>query len=306
MKKRWLLPVFAAFMIFASPVTNEAEAATYNELTTTASQYIGTPYVYGGTTTRGFDCSGFTQRVFSDLGIKLNRTSSAQYSQGTAVTNLLPGDLVFFNTSGRGVSHVGIYIGNNQFIHSSTSKGVIISGLGENYWSKRYVGAKRIATFTDEQAQQVAAVKEVKAVAVDFSVYASRGEVAIQLAKALNLDTTDTASNFTDVKETDRYAGAANALYNIGVFEGDQNGKFNPNSPITRAEISKVLVTAYNLQMQGPAQTFTDVSKTNWAHDYVQILASNEITLGIGEGKFGATDHVTVTQLKTFIERAQQ
>lgn len=299
MKKRWLLPVFAAFMIFASPVTNEAEAASYNELKTTASKYIGTPYVYGGTTTRGFDCSGYTQRVFSDLGIKLNRTSSSQYSQGTAVTSLVPGDLVFFNTSGRGISHVGIYIGNNQFIHSSTSKGVIISGLSENYWSKRYVGAKRVATFTEEQ------VKEVKAVAVDFSVYASRAEVAIQLADALGLDTTDTNANFADVKATDRYAGAANALQKIGVFEGDQNGKFNPNSPITRAEISKVLVTAYDLQMQGSETPFSDVKPTNWAHDYIQVLASNGITKGIGEGKFGATGHVTLTQLKTFIERAQ-
>lgn len=300
MKKKWLLPVFAAFMIFASPVTNEAEAASYNELTTTASQYIGTPYVYGGTTTKGFDCSGFTQRVFSDLGIKLNRTSSSQYSQGTAVSSLLPGDLVFFNTSGKGISHVGIYIGDNQFIHSSTSDGVIISGLGENYWSKRYVGAKRVSTFTDDQE------KEVKAVAVDFSVYASRGEVAIQLAKALNLDTTGTETNFTDVKATDRYAGAANALEKIGVFEGDKNGKFNPNSPITRAEISKALVIAFDLQMQGSETQFADVSEADWAHDYIQILASNNITDGIGEGKFGTEDHVTITQLKTLIERAQQ
>lgn len=304
MKKRWLLPIFAAFMIFANPVTNEAEAATYNDLTTTAYKYIGIPYSYGGTTTSGFDCSGFSQRVFKDLGISLNRTSSGQYSEGTAVTNLLPGDLVFFNTLGKGVSHLGIYIGDNQFIHSSSSKGVSVSSLGESYWSKSYIGAKRVATFTEQQVQQV---QEVKSAVVDFSVYASRAEVAIQLAKALNLDTSDTTTSvFADVKDTDRFAGAANALNKIGVFHGDQNGKFNANSPITRAEISKVLVSAYSLQMQGSAPTFTDVSANNWAHDYIQVLASNGITYGIGEGKFGATGYVSFKQLKAFIERSQQ
>lgn len=129
MKKRWLLPIFAASMIFASPVTKEAEAATYNDLTTTAYKYIGIPYAYGGTTTSGFDCSGFTQQVFQDLGISLTRTSSGQYSQGSAVSSKLPGDLVFFDTSGKGISHVGIYIGDNQFIHASSSKGVTVSGL---------------------------------------------------------------------------------------------------------------------------------------------------------------------------------
>ncbi|MFC7685749.1 NlpC/P60 family protein [Ureibacillus sp. GCM10028918] len=304
MKKRWLLPVFASLMLLASPFTNDAEAATNKELTTTAYKYIGVPYSYGGTTTNGFDCSGFTQRVFSDLGINLGRTTSAQYSTGNAVSksNLAVGDLVFFNTSGRGVSHVGIFVGNGQFVHSSSSKGVTVSKLSESYWANRYLGAKQIAKFPAEVVAKK--VEEVKSVAIDFSIYASRAEVANQLAKALNLDTSDTTSTFSDVKSSDKYAGAITALQNAGIFQGDENAKFNSNSPITRAEMSKVLVLAFDLTLQDNTIQFTDVKKGNWAYDYVNNLASNKVTLGIGNGAFGAKDNVTLTQLDLFIERA--
>lgn len=309
MKKRWLLPVFATFMLFAGPYTIDAEAATKDELTTTAYKYIGVPYSYGGTTSNGFDCSGYTQRVFSDLGIKLSRTTSSQYAQGTAVSkgNLSMGDLVFFNTFGSGVSHVGIYVGNGQFSHSSSSKGVTVSKLSESYWADRYIGAKRIATFTTEQETEVeqSAKEEVKSAAIDFSIYASRAEVALQLAKALNLDTSDTTSNFADVKSTDKFAGALNALHKKGVFEGDQNGKFNPNSPITRKEVAKVLVLAFDLKLQNKTYSFTDVTKSDWAYNYVNILASNEITVGKGNGVYGANDNVKLTELKSFIERSK-
>lgn len=107
---------------------------------------IGTKYVSGGTSTAGFDCSGFTSYVYSKLGIKLPHQSRSQFSMGTSVAkkDLREGDLVFFNTSGQGVSHVGIYVGDNKFAHASTKRGVIISSLDESYYQPRYVGAKRI------------------------------------------------------------------------------------------------------------------------------------------------------------------
>lgn len=107
---------------------------------------LGSSYVAGGTTTDGFDCSGFTMYVFSKIGIKLPHQSASQYKMGTAVdkSELIEGDLVFFNTSGKGVSHVGIYVGDGKFAHASSSKGVVISKLSEKYYVERYVGAKRI------------------------------------------------------------------------------------------------------------------------------------------------------------------
>ena len=158
MNKKWLLPIFASFMLFSTTNINTAEAASKADLTDTASKYLGVPYKYGGTTTSGFDCSGFTSKVFSDLGIQLNRTSGSQYQQGTAVakSDLQVGDLVFFNTSGSGISHVGIYIGDGKMIHSQTGQGVSYSNVNDPYyWGDRYVGAKRVATFDAQQQAEV-------------------------------------------------------------------------------------------------------------------------------------------------------
>ncbi|WP_150275763.1 C40 family peptidase [Paenibacillus tepidiphilus] len=107
---------------------------------------IGTRYVSGGTSTNGFDCSGFTMYVFDKIGINLPHQSGSQYQMGTAISrdDLREGDLVFFNTSGRGVSHVGIYVGGGKFAHASSSRGVTISSLSDSYYVNRYVGAKRI------------------------------------------------------------------------------------------------------------------------------------------------------------------
>ena len=112
-------------------------------LTKNAMQFIGTPYVFGGTSPSGFDCSGYTQHVFAAIGIHLPRTADAQYYAGATIRgDLVAGDLVFFQTYEPGPSHVGIYLGNGHFIHSS-SHGVGVSALSERYWANRYLGAKR-------------------------------------------------------------------------------------------------------------------------------------------------------------------
>ena len=120
--------------------------ATATQIIATAKKYIGTPYLWGGVTPSGFDCSGYVQYVFNIHGISLPRTAATQYQSGTSVSKakLKAGDLVFFVTGSSGISHVGIYIGDNQFIHSSSSKGVIISSLTSSYWSGCYYGARRV------------------------------------------------------------------------------------------------------------------------------------------------------------------
>ncbi|WP_434512343.1 NlpC/P60 family protein [Desulfitobacterium sp. AusDCA] len=110
-----------------------------------AAQFLGTPYVWGGTSPSGFDCSGFTQYVFRHAGINLSRTSQSQFNQGAAVSraNLKPGDLVFFTTYGSGATHVGIYAGNSTMIDSSNG-GVVYENMNNSYWAPRYLGARRL------------------------------------------------------------------------------------------------------------------------------------------------------------------
>lgn len=126
-------------------VTSEALYAQVIEI---AQQAIGIPYKYGGNTREGFDCSGFINYVYNTAGLEMTRKSSLQYFEQdtTKVDTPVPGDVVFFkNTYIPTISHMGIYIGNDQFIHAG-SKGIAISSVNEAYWKERFVAYKRLNT----------------------------------------------------------------------------------------------------------------------------------------------------------------
>ncbi|WP_231557283.1 C40 family peptidase [Deinococcus sp. YIM 77859] len=114
-----------------------------------AMALLGVPYVYGGTSPSGLDCSGFVLQVFAPLGISLPRRSADQAQVGLPVTpqELQPGDLVFFDTVGRGeVTHVGIYLGDDQFVNANSYRGQVTVDrlLGDTYWAPRLLGARRV------------------------------------------------------------------------------------------------------------------------------------------------------------------
>lgn len=133
--------------IYEPPVVEAPTTSYSSSVVEVAYQYLGVPYVWGGTSPSGFDCSGFVQYVFNKCGYSLSRVADAQYYNGYAVSysDLAPGDLVFFvNTyATSGISHVGIYVGDGAFIHCANG-GVKVSYLSENYYSTRYYGACRI------------------------------------------------------------------------------------------------------------------------------------------------------------------
>lgn len=120
--------------------------STADRILSVAEELVGTRYCSAGTTPDCFDCSGFTTHCFATAGVTLPRTSQQQFEVGTSVdrANLRPGDLVFFKTNGRSISHVGIYLGDARFIHSGTSTGVVTTPLSDRYWAPRYMGARRV------------------------------------------------------------------------------------------------------------------------------------------------------------------
>jgi cell wall-associated NlpC family hydrolase len=127
-----------------APTPEAKSSLNADALIAEAKKHIGVPYVWGGTTPSGFDCSGFLHYVYNKQGITIPRTVATIWNQTTAVANPQKGDIVFFTTYAAGASHAGIYIGDNKFIHAGSSTGVTITDMNNSYWKPRYLGAKSV------------------------------------------------------------------------------------------------------------------------------------------------------------------
>ncbi len=141
--------IFRTYLTTDDPAVTRANATSEGErIVAEAKNYLGVPYVYGGSSPSGFDCSGFVQYVFRQCGYSITRTAVTQSYDGYAVSRseLQPGDIIIFgNSANSGIGHSGIYIGNGQFIHASSGGGrVMISELSQNYYNVRFYGARRI------------------------------------------------------------------------------------------------------------------------------------------------------------------
>lgn len=131
---------------YAILMEKSVEEVTNETLIAFLESWYGIPYKYGGEGRSGIDCSAFTSRLMDSVyRVDIPRTARSQFKAGSRISKkeLEQGDLVFFNTSG-GISHVGAYLGNNKFVHASTSSGVMISDLDDAYFKRRYVGSVRL------------------------------------------------------------------------------------------------------------------------------------------------------------------
>lgn len=140
---------------YAVLLNTEVEQVENTALFSAVDEWYGTRYELGGSTKAGIDCSAFVQAIYAKLfQIPMPRTAKEQYkiTKPISRTELKQGDLVFFHTRGSGVSHVGIYLQNNKFVHAASSGGVMVSDLFEDYWVKRFVGVGRYETSTEAQS----------------------------------------------------------------------------------------------------------------------------------------------------------
>jgi len=325
MKKRIIQMMIAVLLISVAPfMTTQASAATGNEIVNYAKPLLGIKYQYGGSTTSGFDCSGFTSYVFKKAGISLPRTAASQYGEGTSVSksNLQAGDLVFFNNLGY-TSHVGIYVGNNQFISATSSKGIAIVSINDPYyWGKYYIGAKRLTNsavttvsapkpvvlppvtngnFKDVPTSH-AAYEAIKSLNVDGIVGGfenqqfkpeadvTRGQAAAMVNRVLKL-TPKANSKFGDVGTTHQFAKDITAMNEKGIIEGYTNGKFGVNDMLTKAQLAIILERAFKITEAADNQAhvaaiYHDVTTSYWAHDSIVALKAIDQTTVFQTSKF--------------------
>ncbi|MET3726968.1 hypothetical protein ABID52_000549 [Fictibacillus halophilus] len=322
-----------SLLLVLTLLPGQAKASEKENLIATAKKYIGIKYTWGGTSpSTGFDCSGFNSYVFKQYDVKLARTAAEQYKGGTSVkkADLEQGDLVFFATTSSGASHSGIYVGDGNFIHASSSKGVMISSVSDPYyWGSRYLGARRY--LEEDKVASLAVLPKGQYHDVPNTYWAytpitnlskknvmsgyqysqfkptqsvTRAEAAAMVANALKIDASTKMSHFRDVKTSHWAVGSINAVKEAGIISGYPDGSFKPNKEMTREEIAALITKTFALKDKEATTSFADVKEGYWAYNAIQQLNANNLVSGYTDNTFKPLNKTSRAEFSAFLYRA--
>lgn len=316
MKKAISRLLILTMIVVFLPISTAFASTQEEKIITTAKSLIGVPYQWGGSSPRGFDCSGFIFYVFSKAGIQLPRVSADQFNTGKAVSkaDLKPGDLVFFEKTydKPGITHSGIYIGNNQFMSATSSRGIKIDSLSSSYWGPKFFGAKRVlmeetGKFNDltvdhpayeaiVQLSEQNIIKGLKNNTFEPESPVTRGQAAAIVNRVLKHEPTNTSS-FSDVPANYPFAKDIAAMLELNIIKGKTTDTFAPNDYMTRAEMAVIVQRAFDLKNQitkaSQSNVYEDVQPGTWFYDATIAIHHIDQTGIFKENRFNAGTQAT-------------
>lgn len=331
MKRKIFAGILAASLVLPMANIHKVEAATPNDVVNIAEDQLGVPYRFGGTTPSGFDCSGFVRYVYNKVDVDLPRTSGEQYKVGEKVSkqDLEAGDLVFFaNTYKPGISHAGIYIGDNKFISATSSEGIAIDSLSDSYWGPKFVAGKRVlkvdplpaGQYYDITKDNVAyeAITNLGKTGIingfeDFNFKpdnaVTRGQAAALLNRKLNLKASSSTS-FKDVSSNMAFANDIAAIKEAGIISGYSNGLFGPDDKLTRAQMATIIDRAFKISNPNAVMTadvkYNDLASDFWAYESIIALKNIDVTNNYNHSIFRAEENATRADFATALYSAIQ